>query len=283
MDSGPCRGAFLKYYYEPSTRSCREFTYGGCDGNANRFSSISECESICIHHEEPGNDTIILHMCKYLCVSISSVTIPSCHIDCRDCGNCHRVYCGRSIEFGVTSFVVIIQRSVKNRSTADLARPAAPNDSITMKNFKCVGRLFTPAAVAIATDSRPSSLAWALAIGVSPGYETANKFLDCVLADLALSFIRQSPPLYSLTFYVSHILLLLFWFPTTNLSLYFLYCTYIYDIRIRLYTLPSQWNFVIWDNLTGEYILWLRTMYIIIKSIEIIYNFNNCIWFYIHN
>ncbi|XP_019882164.2 papilin isoform X4 [Camponotus floridanus] len=69
MDSGPCRGAFRKYYYEPGLRTCREFNYGGCDGNANRFSTISECESICIHHEEPvppGNDTSVsnLSICK---------------------------------------------------------------------------------------------------------------------------------------------------------------------------------------------------------------------------
>ncbi|CAL1675129.1 unnamed protein product [Lasius platythorax] len=69
MDSGPCRGAFRKYYYEPGLRACREFNYGGCDGNANRFSTISECESICVHHEEPlppGNDTSVsnLSICK---------------------------------------------------------------------------------------------------------------------------------------------------------------------------------------------------------------------------
>ncbi|XP_011689368.1 PREDICTED: papilin isoform X5 [Wasmannia auropunctata] len=69
VDSGPCRGAFHKYYYESGLRACREFIYGGCDGNANRFSTISECESICIHHEEPvspGNDTSVsnLSICK---------------------------------------------------------------------------------------------------------------------------------------------------------------------------------------------------------------------------
>ncbi|XP_011062335.1 PREDICTED: papilin [Acromyrmex echinatior] len=69
VDSGPCRGDFRKYYYEPGLRVCREFIYGGCDGNANRFSTISECESICIHHEEPvppGNDTSVLNLsiCK---------------------------------------------------------------------------------------------------------------------------------------------------------------------------------------------------------------------------
>jgi len=74
VDSGPCRGAFRKYYYEPDLHVCREFIYGGCDGNANRFSTISECESICIHHEEPvppGNDTSVLNLCAYIFIIIS--------------------------------------------------------------------------------------------------------------------------------------------------------------------------------------------------------------------
>lgn len=74
VDSGTCRGAFRKYYYEPNLRACREFIYGGCDGNANRFSTISECESICIHHEEPvppGNDTSVSNLCKYTYLIVS--------------------------------------------------------------------------------------------------------------------------------------------------------------------------------------------------------------------
>lgn len=65
---GDCRGAFQKFYYDSVSRICREFTYGGCEGNANRFSTMVECESICIHHEEPvqpGNDTSLSSLCKY--------------------------------------------------------------------------------------------------------------------------------------------------------------------------------------------------------------------------
>lgn len=79
VDSGPCRGAFRKYYYEPGLHACREFIYGGCDGNANRFSTISECESICIHHEEPvppGNDTSVLNLCAYIFIPLSLFSFP---------------------------------------------------------------------------------------------------------------------------------------------------------------------------------------------------------------
>lgn len=62
--TGPCRGNFQKWYYNPSFGGCREFVYGGCGGNGNRFSSLEECERICLHREEllpPGNDTALSH------------------------------------------------------------------------------------------------------------------------------------------------------------------------------------------------------------------------------
>lgn len=69
VDPGVCRGSFAKYYYDYVSRVCREFLYGGCEGNANRFSTMAECESICIHHEEPvppGNGTSLSSLCKYI-------------------------------------------------------------------------------------------------------------------------------------------------------------------------------------------------------------------------
>ncbi|XP_058806520.1 papilin [Phymastichus coffea] len=85
-DQGPCRGVFPKYYYDVTYRACREFTYGGCDGNANRFSTANECESVCIHHEEPvqtGNATAStdLTICK------EPVDVGSCSV-----GNYKRFY-----------------------------------------------------------------------------------------------------------------------------------------------------------------------------------------------
>ncbi|KAF7386509.1 hypothetical protein HZH68_013641 [Vespula germanica] len=65
VDPGPCRARFSKYFYDQNIRTCRQFVYGGCDGNANRFSTISECESLCVHLEEPapvGNDTTLSHL-----------------------------------------------------------------------------------------------------------------------------------------------------------------------------------------------------------------------------
>jgi hypothetical protein len=51
-EEGPCKGYFVKYYYEKSVGRCAQFAYGGCGGTGNRFSSNEECESICVTHEE---------------------------------------------------------------------------------------------------------------------------------------------------------------------------------------------------------------------------------------
>ncbi len=46
-ESGPCQAAIPAFYYDQDSASCRQFTYGGCGGNANRFSSASECLTAC--------------------------------------------------------------------------------------------------------------------------------------------------------------------------------------------------------------------------------------------
>ncbi|KAL2096432.1 hypothetical protein ACEWY4_008580 [Coilia grayii] len=46
-DPGRCRAAFSMFYYDSKTSSCHQFIYGGCGGNANRFSSLEECMDTC--------------------------------------------------------------------------------------------------------------------------------------------------------------------------------------------------------------------------------------------
>ncbi|KAK9688591.1 ADAM-TS Spacer 1 [Popillia japonica] len=46
-DTGPCRAHIPKFHYDINTGTCREFVYGGCIGNANRFSTLDECYSVC--------------------------------------------------------------------------------------------------------------------------------------------------------------------------------------------------------------------------------------------
>ena len=46
-NTGPCRGAFPRWFYNSSSDSCELFIYGGCGGNTNRFTSLQQCIQSC--------------------------------------------------------------------------------------------------------------------------------------------------------------------------------------------------------------------------------------------
>jgi hypothetical protein len=45
--SGFCRAMIEKYYYDTTRGECKQFVYGGCGGNQNRFDTIDECMKTC--------------------------------------------------------------------------------------------------------------------------------------------------------------------------------------------------------------------------------------------
>ena len=51
MVPGPCEGYYQRFGYDPKTQTCRQFTYGGCHGNNNRFEDRQECEAVCTDHD----------------------------------------------------------------------------------------------------------------------------------------------------------------------------------------------------------------------------------------
>jgi len=46
--TGPCRAANNLWTFDKKEKVCRQFTYGGCMGNSNRFNTREDCEAACI-------------------------------------------------------------------------------------------------------------------------------------------------------------------------------------------------------------------------------------------
>jgi len=51
-DAGPCEDFADKWFFDVQTKRCEQFTYGGCEGNENRFSSKAECERTCVRERK---------------------------------------------------------------------------------------------------------------------------------------------------------------------------------------------------------------------------------------
>lgn len=49
LEEGPCQGKYSRWNYDETSGECKEFTYGGCHGNQNRFVTKQECENSCRH------------------------------------------------------------------------------------------------------------------------------------------------------------------------------------------------------------------------------------------
>nr|XP_025044616.1 kunitz-type U19-barytoxin-Tl1a-like isoform X3 [Pelodiscus sinensis] len=50
---GPCEAYMPHYFYNPASKSCERFIYGGCGGNGNRFATEEECLRACGQTGEP--------------------------------------------------------------------------------------------------------------------------------------------------------------------------------------------------------------------------------------
>ncbi|KAH3859201.1 carboxypeptidase inhibitor SmCI-like [Dreissena polymorpha] len=45
--TGPCKADMPRYFYNAHTCHCDKFTYGGCDGNGNRYEKLEDCNAAC--------------------------------------------------------------------------------------------------------------------------------------------------------------------------------------------------------------------------------------------
>ncbi|NP_001267819.1 cysteine rich BMP regulator 2 precursor [Hydra vulgaris] len=52
-DTGACYAYFPRWHFDISTGTCKEFIYGGCQGNKNNFKSKDECLRLCGDRDKP--------------------------------------------------------------------------------------------------------------------------------------------------------------------------------------------------------------------------------------
>ncbi len=66
VDVGPCNAALARFYFDVTNGACREFVYGGCGGNSNRFNTLEECEYACVGSIIVSSGKLLLHCCCFL-------------------------------------------------------------------------------------------------------------------------------------------------------------------------------------------------------------------------
>ena len=68
-DAGECYGSQQRWAFDAETKSCRQFIYGGCGGNRNRFESEEECKKSCsvmlMAEKNPGRKMWLLPVVTY--------------------------------------------------------------------------------------------------------------------------------------------------------------------------------------------------------------------------
>lgn len=52
-DTGSCKAFFQNYYYDSTVGQCRQFVYGGCQGNENNFLTLEDCQKACPSRSKP--------------------------------------------------------------------------------------------------------------------------------------------------------------------------------------------------------------------------------------
>jgi len=89
---GPCDAAISVFWHNPSTGRCEAATYGGCEGNDNRFPTLEDCEQSCVdldalacetdadcawgeipHEILAPADCICLYGCPYLALNTTTI------------------------------------------------------------------------------------------------------------------------------------------------------------------------------------------------------------------
>ena len=68
-ETGPCKAAFPRYYYDKYDNSCKYFIFGGCEvqGNKNNYETPEECMTACgrIYNGILGKELIKISLLRF--------------------------------------------------------------------------------------------------------------------------------------------------------------------------------------------------------------------------
>ena len=81
-ETGPCRARILSYFFNTTSQKCERFIYGGCQGNANRYSTAGECAISCCPYKGMVHSDCVCHLrtCSDPSVQCRDQCTPGC--DC---------------------------------------------------------------------------------------------------------------------------------------------------------------------------------------------------------
>ncbi|KAM3830459.1 doenitin-1-like [Vipera latastei] len=100
---GPCKAAFVRFYYNKRTGNCEKFIYGGCKGNKNNFLTLTECIMKCQYY---GKEATEIFAFAQLAADYSGSIFPV------RCSNIHFVLDSgvRTVYFHAMNFWVSLKR-----------------------------------------------------------------------------------------------------------------------------------------------------------------------------
>ncbi|XP_042899599.2 uncharacterized protein [Parasteatoda tepidariorum] len=82
LDLGSCNANLQRFYYDAREKTCKQFTFGGCNGNNNNFMSNSECQKKCAIASNKDPVCMTTAKCGLFCS-------PCCTEDANGCVHCN--------------------------------------------------------------------------------------------------------------------------------------------------------------------------------------------------
>uniref|UniRef100_A0A8C4Q2T8 BPTI/Kunitz inhibitor domain-containing protein n=1 Tax=Eptatretus burgeri TaxID=7764 RepID=A0A8C4Q2T8_EPTBU len=97
VEVGSCRALMYRWYFNPETRNCSLFIYGGCHGNKNNFVSRESCHAVCSPSDHGTIDEV--RCCDHLMPArwLPQILYLQC-TSISDCGSCFLKLCNHHLQ-----------------------------------------------------------------------------------------------------------------------------------------------------------------------------------------